>query len=404
MLMQRLLGPGTYERLPSDPDRVPPPEKRSQWRLWATIVVVFVLLILWLVVKHPPPPYSPLDNYQNMHVQVFSPRFSLFSLLTNGWRRNPLPVTVDPGTQKVPLNRRAIVSALDSDGYAIAVAVAGYSARDANVTARLLLPYLENKVSERALCIARAVGWEPYPVPLIPPPRGGAKYVFPRFKEQYTKLHIWALDKKDVDSAVYIDADTLVLRNFDELFESPFNFAATPDVYCDRRGFSIMFNAGVLAFRPSSAVYEDMRRKMEIAQYPPGEAEQGFLNLYFAATAMHLPYIYNANLAIKDRSLTLWERLVPEMRIVHYTLVKPFLPDPDHSHEILTGDQITDAVVQAARSREGLFSGGGRMVGSGVSQDDERIRTCHRAMSLTSPRNCHCHDGACFFSDGKKMM
>ncbi|KAF7378368.1 Glycosyltransferase family 8 protein [Mycena sanguinolenta] len=335
MFLQRLSA-RAYERLPSPVSRVPSPEKGRQyhWRPWAGAVVVVVLFILWLVAKPLASRYNPLDNYQNI---------------------NSLPVTVDPGEQNVPSSRRAVVSALDSDGYAIAVAVAGYSARNANVTARLLLPYLENKVSERALCIARAVGWEPYPVPLIPPPRGDAKYVFPRFKEQYTKLHIWALDKKDVDSAVYIDADTLVLRNFDELFESPFNFAATPDVYSDRRGFSVTFNAGVLAFRPSSAVYDDMRRKMEIAEYPPGDAEQGFLNLYFAGTAIHLPYIYNANLAIKFRSPVLWERLLPEMRVVHYTLVKPFLPDPEHSHQILTEDEIAQALKQAAHSREGIF-------------------------------------------------
>jgi glycogenin glucosyltransferase len=148
------------------------------------------------------------------------------------------------------------VSSLYSDGFAIAVAVVGHSARSANISARLLLPYLENKVSEKALCIARAAGWEPYAVPLILPPHEG-KGIHPRFRDQYTKLNIWRLDLMGIDSAVYVDADTLVRRNFDELFDSPFNFAAVPDVYGagDPRGFSLTFNAGVLAYRPSSTVF-----------------------------------------------------------------------------------------------------------------------------------------------------
>ncbi|KAJ6527184.1 hypothetical protein B0H19DRAFT_1385554 [Mycena capillaripes] len=149
----------------------------------------------------------------------------------------------------------AVVSSMYSDGFAIAVAVLGHSTRSANVSARLLLPYLEHKVSEKALCIVRATGWEPYAVPLIPPPHGG-KGIHLRFVDQYTKLNIWKLDQMGVDSAVYLDADTL------------FNFAATPDAYGagDPRGFSLTFNAGVLAFQPSTEVFENMREKIETAE------------------------------------------------------------------------------------------------------------------------------------------
>lgn len=128
-----------------------------------------------------------------------------------------------------------MVSSLYSDGFAIALAVVGHSARHANISARFLLPYV---------------------VPLIPPPHGG-EGIHPRFRDQYTKLSIWKLDTMGIMSAIYLDADTLVRRNFDELFDSPFSFAAVPDVYGagDPRGFSLTFNAGVLAFHPSSLVF-----------------------------------------------------------------------------------------------------------------------------------------------------
>jgi glycogenin glucosyltransferase len=251
-------------------------------------------------------------------------------------------------------NTYAVVSTLYSDSYAIAVAVLGHSARNANVSARLLLPYLKDRISLRALCIARAVGWEPHVVPFIPPPHNG-KDIYHRFTDQYTKLNIWSFDALGVDRLVYLDADTLVRRNFDELFDSPFNFAAVPDVYGDRRGFSITFNAGVLALRPSTELFRDMRRKIETAVYPLGEAEQAFLNLYFGSKTVRLPYVYNANLAIKRRSPALWDALKEEMRIVHYTTVKPFVYDED-SAALPTLDELDEAMRLAEGRDSGFYA------------------------------------------------
>ncbi|KAJ7806542.1 glycosyltransferase family 8 protein [Mycena olivaceomarginata] len=298
--------------LPNHPPN-PHPKKRlflSQLKIPKT--AMFSLL------KRLSPRWTPLDNYQDI---------------------NPLPVTVVAGLDHSPPNRRAVVSSLYSDSFAIAVAVVGYSAKSANVSARLLLPYLEHKVSEKALCIARAVD------------------IYPRFIDLYTKLNIWNLDRMGVDSAVYLDADTLVRRNFDELFDSPFQFAAVPDVYGagDPRGFSITINTGVMAFRPSSAVYEDMLQDIEVAEYPLLQADQGFLNLYFGGTCMRLPYIYNANLAIKDRSPILWQRLTDEMRVVHYTTMKPFIHEARSSNAVLTPEETEEAVDKSERQADGFY-------------------------------------------------
>ncbi|KAF8140953.1 glycosyltransferase family 8 protein [Mycena galopus ATCC 62051] len=336
-LLKRFWDRWTYARLSSYSDRAPARTKPSRWRRWAALgIVLAVAAILWFgISKFIRSRYNPLDDYQNI---------------------NPLPVTVSADLRHPTSSRRAVVSILESDGYAIGVAVLGHSVRAANVNARMLLPYIESRVSAKALCIARAVGWEPYPVLLIPPPHGG-KHIYTRFMEQYTKLNIWNLDQKGVDSAVYLDADTLVRGNFDELFDLPFHFGAVPDVRIgwDPRAFSITFNAGVLAFRPSSAVYENMRQQLEVAKYPLEEAEQAFLNLYFGGTCVRLPYIYNANLAIKARSPILWERLADEMRIVHFTRVKPFLPDLEVSTAILTSEEIATAMDKAARFEGGHF-------------------------------------------------
>lgn len=159
----------------------------------------------------------------------------------------------------------------------------------------------------------------------IPPPDGG-KDVFWRFLDQYTKLRIWTLDREpnSLKSIVYLDADTLVKRNFDELFHIPFVFAASTDVYLDERGFSIGFNAGVLAIKPDSNVFDDMLTKIYRNDYKHNEAEQGFLNVYYGQQVVRLPHVYNGNLAIKTKSRTYWDAIQDQMRIVHFTLTKPF--------------------------------------------------------------------------------
>ncbi|KAF7441251.1 hypothetical protein PC9H_001600 [Pleurotus ostreatus] len=89
-----------------------------------------------------------------------------------------------------------------------------------------------------------------------------------------------------------VHTPTRFRQNFDELFHLPFNFAAVPDVYGpgDARGFSLTFNAGVLAIQSSSCILKNMK-KSETARCPVQQAEQAFLNLYFGAKAARLRYI-----------------------------------------------------------------------------------------------------------------
>lgn len=238
-------------------------------------------------------------------------------------------------------HRRAIVTSLYSDDFALPVAALGQSLNANNVADRRIVMYLSDRVSPRALCIASAAGWEPHPVPYISPPNGGSG-VFPRFADQFTKLNIWGFDKIGVDTVLYIDADTIVRRPINELWDLPFNFAAVPDMHGGPRGFVIGFNAGVLLLRTSTSTLEDMLSKLNTASYPREQAEQAFLNAYFAPQTLRLPYIYNGNLAIKSINPNVWSAIQSELKIVHYTILKPFwyitedkqfsLDDGDFSH------------------------------------------------------------------------
>ena len=222
------------------------------------------------------------------------------------------------------MNRKghAIVTGLYTDAFASAVATLGHTLNNANSSAARLLFYLPDKISKRALCVASVSGWEPVPIERIAPPYRG---VHRHFLDQYSKLHLWTLDQRGYKSVVYVDADALVRRSFDELFRLPYTFAAVPDVYATAQGYVTAFNAGVMFLRPDTDLFHDMVAKIATARYPSEQAEQAFLNVYFGAEALRLPYAYNANLAIKKRTPQLWGALQDEMRIMHFTMAKPFL-------------------------------------------------------------------------------
>ena len=80
-------------------------------------------------------------------------------------------------------------------------------------------------------------------------------------------------------TAVYLDADTIVRRNFDGLWNLPFEFGAVPDVWVDDPGFTAGFNAGILFFRPSTEIFEDIVFKLETTDFRPKDAEQSYLKL-----------------------------------------------------------------------------------------------------------------------------
>ncbi|KAL6305164.1 nucleotide-diphospho-sugar transferase [Sparassis latifolia] len=277
----------------------------------------------------------------------------MYFLLTHLLDRNQHPIVDEKVVEPLTFensNEYAVVTGLYTDAFATAVATLGHTLNAANSTAARILLYLPERVSPRALCVATASGFRPHAVARIPPPHAG---VHRHFLDQYSKLRLWTLDTIGVRALVYLDADTLVRRNFDELFSLPYAFAAVPDVFLDSRAFASSFNAGVLFLRPDSAVFEDMLPKIATAAYPAEDAEQSFLNHYFGMQALRLPYAYNANLAIKKRQPEMWRHLMAaDVRIVHYTLVKPFLTGDYAEVEM---EKLDKNVESKKRARGGAF-------------------------------------------------
>jgi hypothetical protein len=166
-------------------------------------------------------------------------------------------------------------------------------------------------------------GWLLRDIEPVKNPTPAHQQLFPRFDKVFTKLRAWELT--DFDKVVLLDADMVVRRNIDELFERP-ELAAAPDFLLPHR-----FNSGLLVLDPSS---EKLGRMLtELAASPTYDGgDQGFLNSFFGdwysgVSERRLPTWYNLPNFIfqfmhgHDSLRAEAER---EARVIHYLVQKPW--------------------------------------------------------------------------------
>lgn len=107
-----------------------------------------------------------------------------------------------------------------------------------------------------------------------------------------TKIHCWSLT--EYSKCVFLDSDTLFMKNADELFEKE-ELSAVCDI-----GWPDCFNSGVFVFKPSIETFNNLvKLASEEGSFDGGD--QGLLNTYFsdwssADISKHLSFIYNMTL------------------------------------------------------------------------------------------------------------
>jgi lipopolysaccharide biosynthesis glycosyltransferase len=210
----------------------------------------------------------------------------------------------------------------NGDGYATGVEVLGKSLELSGSTIpRVAMVTADIGASVRERLKRR--GWALRDVAAIEQPTSD-KPLYARFSAVFTKLRAWQLC--EFERVVFLDADTLVLKNIDALFERS-HFAAAPDFFMPDR-----FNSGVMVLEPSEATFAAMMQALPLtATYDGGD--QGFLNSYFSnwyampveqrlPVGMNMPhFIYQFMRGHAGLKATL-ER---EANVVHYMLQKPWL-------------------------------------------------------------------------------
>ncbi|XP_031329782.1 glycogenin-2-like isoform X3 [Photinus pyralis] len=136
----------------------------------------------------------------------------------------------------------------------------------------------------------------------------------PELGVTFTKLHCWRLTQ--FEKCVFLDADTMVLANADELFDKE-EFSAAPDV-----GWPDCFNSGVFVYRPSEETYSNIVKfALERGSFDGGD--QGLLNLYFSDWAhkdisKHLPFIYNTCSTACYSYLPAFKQFGGNVKIIHF--------------------------------------------------------------------------------------
>ncbi|XP_042315508.1 glycogenin-2 isoform X2 [Sceloporus undulatus] len=130
----------------------------------------------------------------------------------------------------------------------------------------------------------------------------------------FTKLHCWTLIQ--YSKCVFMDADTLVLCNIDELFDRE-EFSAAPD-----SGWPDCFNSGVFVFQPSLETFNLLLQfASENGSFDGGD--QGLLNMFFSNWATkdinkHLPFIYNLSSSAVYSYAPAFQHYGKDAKVVHF--------------------------------------------------------------------------------------
>lgn len=147
----------------------------------------------------------------------------------------------------------------------------------------------------------------------------GDKPAFHTPLDNFVKLRLWQLPYRKV---VFLDADTLVLRNIDRLFDYP-EFSAAPNVY-ESLGDFRRLNSGVFAARPSDATFRAMLERLDRPDAFWRRTDQSFLEDFFPD--WHGLPIYDNLLQYVWFNLPgLWDW--SQIRVLHFQYEKPWDPE-----------------------------------------------------------------------------
>lgn len=139
--------------------------------------------------------------------------------------------------------------------------------------------------------------------------------------DNFCKLRLW--QQSDFNRIVFLDADTLVVRNVDRLFGYP-EFSAAPNLYESLKDMHRL-NSGVFVATPSAVTFDDMLTTLDAPNAYWRRTDQTFLESYFPI--WHgLPYTFNALQYLYFNLPDLWDW--GSINIVHYQYEKPW----QHQH------------------------------------------------------------------------
>jgi glycogenin len=190
--------------------------------------------------------------------------------------------------------RFSFVSIITSNNFLEGVLVLHYSLGKTNSKYPFLLLVTPN-ISEEVLKVLSKHGIQYAIVQNIEnPTQVDAEH---RWFPTYPKLNIFGLIQ--FDKLVYLDADMVVFRNIDELFERPHMSAVNAGgLLPERCGYGwTSLNSGLLVVEPSLELFQDMLSKVGTIEKVETGSDQDFLQAYYLnwpeQKELHLDHGYN---------------------------------------------------------------------------------------------------------------
>ncbi|KAM9037577.1 glycogenin-2 isoform X1 [Sarcophilus harrisii] len=210
---------------------------------------------------------------------------------------------------------QAFVTLATNDVYCQGALVLGQSLKNHRLTRKLVI-LITSQVSR----ILRDVLYKVFDEVIEVDLEDSADYVHlallkrPELGVTFTKLHCWTLTH--YSKCVFMDADTLVLCNIDELFDRE-ELSAAPD-----SGWPDCFNSGVFVFQPSLETHNLlMQHAVECGSFDG--ADQGLLNSFFSNWATsdihkHLPFLYNLSSSTIYTYSPAFNKFGSDVKVVHF--------------------------------------------------------------------------------------
>ncbi|KAJ3360289.1 Glycogenin-1 [Allomyces javanicus] len=242
-----------------------------------------------------------------------------------------LTVDVDPDDAVIPMlvpplrpdePRKAWVTLLTSDAYADGALVLATSLRAVGTQYPIMVmhtPHVRAHTRTRlAAAFDRVIPVGPI---FVDDPRLALLNGRPELRTSFTKLRAWTLTQ--FEKLVFLDADTLVVQNLDDLMDRP-ELSAAPDA-----GWPDMFNSGVFTLVPSIDTYRALRAHLREHGSIDG-GDQGLLNAFFGEAwrvdpARRLPFTDNMTPTANYMYLPALRAFASSVRVLHFIgRIKPW--------------------------------------------------------------------------------
>ncbi|KAK4487517.1 hypothetical protein RD792_005833, partial [Penstemon davidsonii] len=214
--------------------------------------------------------------------------------------------------------REAYATVLHSAQVYVCGAIAAAQSIRMEGSTRDLVILVDDTITDYHRTGLQAAGWKIHTIQRIRNPKA-EKDAYNEWN--YSKFRLWQLT--DYDKIIFIDADLLILRNIDFLFEFPEISAIGNN--------ATLFNSGVMVIEPSNCTFNLLMDHInEIESYNGGD--QGYLNEVFTwwhRIPKHMNFLKHFWIGDeeekKERKTRLFGASPPILYVIHYLGLKPWL-------------------------------------------------------------------------------